>query len=141
MCGLVVVVIAVGAALLAGFVAPFAFDQTDFDAALQPPSASHWFGTDELGRDQFSRILYGLRVSVMVGRPVRRPLDGGRRAAGPGGRASTACLDPLVSRLTDTLLSFPFLVLAVGLAAILGPSLTTAIVAIGVGTGSRRSSG
>ena len=50
-------------------------------------------------------------------------------------------LDPLVSRLTDTMLAFPFLVLAVGLAAILGPSLTTAIVAIGIGTVSRRSSG
>ena len=134
MCGLVVVVVAVGAALLAGLVAPFAFDQTDFDNALSPPSASHWFGTDELGRDQFSRILYGLRVSVMVAAlsvalsvAVGVPLG---LAAGFYG-----FLDPLVSRLTDTLLSFPFLVLAVGLAAILGPSLTTAIVAIGVGIG------
>jgi peptide/nickel transport system permease protein len=129
--GLVVVVIAVAAALLAGLVAPFPFDQTDFSSALQPPSPKHWFGTDELGRDQFSRVLYGMRASVLVAAmsvalsmAVGVPLG---LAAGFYG-----FVDPIVSRLTDTLLSFPFLVLAVGLAAILGPSLSTATVAIGI---------
>jgi peptide/nickel transport system permease protein len=129
--GLAVVVIALGAAALADLVAPYAFDQTDFSAALLPPSPEHWFGTDELGRDQFSRVLFGLRASVAVGAMsvvlsmlVGVPLG---LAAGFYG-----FLDPVVSRLTDTLLSFPFLVLAVGLAAILGPSLTTATVAIGI---------
>jgi peptide/nickel transport system permease protein len=129
--GLVVVVIAVGAAVLANLVAPYGFDQTDFAAALQPPSSAHWFGTDELGRDQLSRVLYGLRVSVWVAvlsvamsMAIGVPLG---LAAGFYG-----WFDPLVSRLTDTLLSFPFLVLAVGLAAILGPSLSTATVAIGI---------
>jgi peptide/nickel transport system permease protein len=129
--GLAVVVIAVGAALLADLVAPYEFAQIDFDATLQPPSGAHWFGTDELGRDQLSRVLFGLRVSIWVAvlsvalsMAVGVPLG---LAAGFYG-----VLDPVVSRLTDTLLSFPFLVLAVGLAAILGPSLTTATVAIGV---------
>jgi peptide/nickel transport system permease protein len=129
--GLVVVVIAVGAALLADLVAPFGYDETDFGAALQPPSANHWFGTDDLGRDQLSRILFGLRVSIWVAvlsvalsMAVGVPLG---LAAGFYG-----VIDPVVSRLTDTLLSFPFLVLAVGLAAILGPSLTTVTVAIGI---------
>jgi peptide/nickel transport system permease protein len=129
--GLVVVVLACGAALLANFISPYAFDHTDFAAALQPPSPRHWFGTDELGRDQFSRVLFGLRASVLVAAmsvalslAVGVPLG---LAAGFYG-----VLDPLVSRLTDTLLSFPFLVLAVGLAAILGPSLATATVAIGI---------
>ena len=129
--GLIVVVIALGGALLANLVAPYAFDQTDFSAALQPPSPAHWFGTDELGRDQFSRVLFGLRASVLVAAMsvalsmiVGVPLG---LAAGFYG-----FLDPVVSRLTDTLLSFPFLILAVGLAAILGPSLTTATVAIGI---------
>jgi peptide/nickel transport system permease protein len=129
--GLTVVVIAVGAALLADLVAPYGFDQTDFAAAIQPPSGAHWFGTDDLGRDQFSRVLFGLRVSIWVAvlsvalsMAVGVPLG---LAAGYYG-----LLDPVVSRLTDTLLSFPFLVLAVGLAAILGPSLTTATVAIGI---------
>jgi peptide/nickel transport system permease protein len=129
--GLVVVVLACGAALLANLVAPYSFDHTDFAATLQPPSPRHWFGTDELGRDQFSRVLFGLRASVLVAAMsvtlsfvVGVPLG---LAAGFYG-----ILDPVVSRLTDTLLSFPFLVLAVGLAAILGPSLATATVAIGV---------
>jgi len=130
--GFVVVLVAVGAALLADLVAPYPSANTDFHAVLQPPSGAHWFGTDYLGRDQLSWILYGLRASVLVGAMavglsmlVGVPLG---LLAGYYG-----FLDPLVSRLTDTLLAFPFLVLAVGLAAILGPSLTTATVAIGVG--------
>jgi peptide/nickel transport system permease protein len=129
--GLIVVVLAVLAALLAGVLAPYPFAHTDFGAALQPPSGRHWFGTDELGRDQFSRVLYGLRASVGVGAMsvtlsllVGVPLG---LLAGYYG-----FLDPVVSRLTDTVLAFPFLVLAVGLAAILGPSLVTATVAIGI---------
>jgi peptide/nickel transport system permease protein len=131
--GLIVVVAAILAALLANVIAPFPPDQTNFPAAsLLPPSPSHWFGTDELGRDQFSRVLFGLRVSLtvsalsiglslVVGVPLGLLAGFYRR------------IDPVVSRLTDTLLAFPFLVLAVGLAAILGPSLFTATIAIGVG--------
>src|SRR5204863_4352095 len=113
--GLVVVVLAVGAAALAGLVAPYSFDHTDFTASLQPPSGQHWFGTDDLGRDQFSRALYGMRASIEVAllavslsMVVGVPLG---LLAGFYG-----FLDPIVSRFTDTLLSFPFLVLAVGLA-------------------------
>jgi peptide/nickel transport system permease protein len=131
MCGLVVVVIAVGAALLAGLVAPSDYDETNFSAALSPPSGSHWFGTDELGRDQLSRVLYGMRVSVAV---AAMAVALSMALGVPLGLAAGfyGFLDPVVSRLTDTLLSFPFLVLAVGLAAILGPSLTTATVAIAI---------
>jgi peptide/nickel transport system permease protein len=129
--GLVVVVVAVLAALLANLLAPYPPDQTNFSAALQPPSISHWFGTDELGRDQLSRILFGLRVSLSVSAlAIALSLVVGV----PLGLAAGFyhLLDPLVSRLADTLLAFPFLVLAVGLAAILGPSLLTATTAIGV---------
>jgi peptide/nickel transport system permease protein len=131
MSGLVVVFVAVAAALLAGVVTPYAYDQVNFSAALSPPSGSHWLGTDELGRDQLTRVLHGLRVSVAVAvmavalaMVIGVPLG---LLAGFYG-----FLDPVVSRFTDTLLSFPFLVLAVGLAAILGPSLSTATVAIGI---------
>ena len=55
--GSVVVIVAVGAALLADLVAPYPFARTDFSAVLQPPSGAHWFGTDYLGRDQFSWVL------------------------------------------------------------------------------------
>jgi peptide/nickel transport system permease protein len=130
--GLVVVTIAVLAAIIAPLIAPFPYDATDFTApAPQAPSLSHWLGTDELGRDQLSRVLFGLRVSVLVGAlsvvlavVIGVPLG---LLAGFYG-----WLDPIVSRFTDLLLAFPFLVLAVGLAAILGPSLFTAVVAIGV---------
>jgi peptide/nickel transport system permease protein len=129
--GLVVVTIAVLVALFAPLIAPYAYDHTDFSSALQPPSPQHWFGTDELGRDQLSRVMFGMRVSLSVAAMavalamvVGVPLG---LLAGFYG-----LLDPVVSRLTDTLLSFPYLVLAVGLAAILGPSLTTATMALGV---------
>jgi peptide/nickel transport system permease protein len=131
--GLTVVVLAVLLALLAPFIAPFPYEATDFSApAPQPPSGEHWLGTDELGRDQLSRVLYGLRASVIVGAlavalSVLIGVPLGLLAGFYG------WLDPVVSRLTDLLLAFPFLILAVGLAVILGPSLFTAVIAIGIG--------
>lgn len=131
--GLVVVSVAMLAALLAGLVAPYPFDLTNTAAGvpMHPPSGRYWFGTDFLGRDQLSRVVFGLRASVAVGLlsvvlslVVGVPLG---LLAGFYG-----AVDPVISRLTDTMLAFPFLVLAVGLAAILGPSLSTAIIAIGV---------
>jgi len=129
--GLVVVVVAVLVALLANVIAPYDPDHTDFAAALQPPNGTHWFGTDELGRDQLSRVMFGLRssllvavLSIAVSLAVGVPLG---LAAG-----FYRGLDRVVSRFADTLLAFPFLVFAVGLAAILGPSLLTATAAIGV---------
>ncbi|MPZ27486.1 MAG: ABC transporter permease subunit [Micromonosporaceae bacterium] len=130
--GLVVVVVVLAAAALADLLAPYPFDLVDFDATLQPPSLAHWFGTDELGRDQLSRVLHGLRVSMIVGvMSVVLSLVVGVPLGLLAG--FYRLLDPVISRLTDTLLAFPFLVLAVGLAAILGPSLTTATVALAVG--------
>ena len=133
MVGLIVVSAAVLLAALAPLIAPFPYDGTDFTApAPAPPSPHHWFGTDELGRDQFSRVLFGLRASVIVGAlaVVLSVLIGvplGLLAGFYG------WVDPIVSRLTDLLLAFPFLILAVGLAVIIGPSLLTAIIALGVG--------
>jgi peptide/nickel transport system permease protein len=129
--GLGVVVLAVLAAALANVVAPFPPDRVDFAVPLHPPSPAHWFGTDDLGRDQFSRVLFGLRASVSVGvLSVALSLGVGVPLGLLAG--FYRWLDPVVSRLTDTLLAFPFLVLAVGLAAIVGPSLTIATVAIGI---------
>ncbi|MGH3680110.1 MAG: ABC transporter permease [Natronosporangium sp.] len=130
--GLVVVVVVLLAAVLADLLAPYSPTLVDFDATLQPPSPEHWFGTDELGRDQLSRVLHGVRVSVIVGvMSVLLSLVVGVPLGLLAG--FYRLLDPVISRLTDTLLAFPFLVLAVGLAAILGPSLTTATVALAIG--------
>jgi peptide/nickel transport system permease protein len=130
--GLLVAGVFVLAAALAPLVAPADPNRTVFAEALQPPSPAHWLGTDDLGRDQLSRVIYGLRASLQVGliavalaMAVAVPLG---LLAGYYRR----WLDPVVSRLTDTLLAFPFLVLAVGLSAILGPSLLNASIAIGI---------
>jgi peptide/nickel transport system permease protein len=130
--GLVVATVFVLAALLAPLIAPADPNEAVFAEALQPPSPAHWLGTDDLGRDQLSRVIYGLRASLQVGllavalaMAVAVPLG---LLAGYYRR----WFDPVVSRLTDTLLAFPFLVLAVGLAAILGPSLLNATIAIGI---------
>jgi peptide/nickel transport system permease protein len=130
--GLVVAVVFVLAALLAPLLAPADPADTDFTQTLRPPSADHWLGTDELGRDQLTRVLYGLRVSLQVGllavglaMAIALPLG---LTAGYFRRV----WDPVVSRLTDTVLAFPFILIAVGLAAILGPSLRGAAIAIGI---------
>jgi peptide/nickel transport system permease protein len=131
MCGLVIVVVAVAAAVLANLVAPYPFDKPDFGSVLKPPSGAHWFGTDDLGRDQFSRVLFGLRASVTVAAlSVLLSMSIGVPLGLTAG--FYRFVDPVVSRLTDTLLSFPFLVLAVGLTAIFSQSLTTVTIAIGI---------
>ncbi len=130
--GAVIAVVFIVAALAAPLIAPYDPARADFGSALAPPGWSHWLGTDDLGRDQLSRIIHGARASMQVGVlavalafVVGVPLG---LVAGYYGRFA----DSLVSRITDTLLAFPFLVLAVGLAAVLGPSLLNATIAIGV---------
>ncbi|MFD6274031.1 ABC transporter permease [Streptomyces sp. NPDC060209] len=130
--GAVIAAVFILAALFAPLIAPYDPSQPDFQNVLAEPGAAHWLGTDDLGRDQLSRIVHGARASMQVGLVavvlafvVGVPLG---LLAGYYGRFA----DTAVSRLTDTMLAFPFLVLAVGLAAILGPSLTNATIAIGI---------
>nr|WP_262009749.1 ABC transporter permease [Streptomyces sp. FIT100] len=130
--GGVIAAVFVLAALLAPLIAPYDPARPDFGNVLAEPSWSHWLGTDDLGRDQLSRIVHGARASMQVGLLavvlaflVGVPLG---LLAGYYGRIA----DSTVSRITDTMLAFPFLVLAVGLAAVLGPSLSNATIAIGI---------
>lgn len=130
--GLVIVVIAVVVAIAAPLLAPYPPDAVDFTASLQRPSRAHWLGTDKVGRDQLSRVIYGVRVSMTVG--FASMLLSVSLGAALGLLAGYfRRLDPVISRITDAVLAFPFLVLAIGLSAILGPSLTTAIIALAVG--------
>jgi len=129
---LVVVVVVVFAAVFAPWVAPYSFSQTDFDAILAGPSREHLLGTDALGRDTFSRIIYGARASILAGffATVLAMI-----IAVPFGLAAgyyRGKFDTVIARVTDVLLAFPFLILAVGLAAILGPSLLNATLALGI---------
>jgi peptide/nickel transport system permease protein len=132
--GLVVAATFVVVAVLAPIVAPYSASTTDFNSTLAPPfSHHHLLGTDELGRDQLSRIIWGSRASIQAG--VFSTLLAIVIAVPIGIVAGyyRGWIDPVIARLTDVLLAFPFLVLAVGLAAILGPSLTNATLALGIG--------
>ena len=130
--GLVVVALFVAMALAAPFLAPYDPIGTSFSTVRKAPSAAHWFGTDEIGRDVLSRVIFGARaslaagvVSVLISLAIGVPV--GLLAGYAGGRT-----DMLISRLTDALLACPFLILAIALAAFLGPSLTNAMIAIGI---------
>lgn len=130
--GAVIVALFLLMAIFAPLIAPYAPDKTNFLLVRKPPDALHWFGTDEIGRDVLTRVIYGARasllagcVSVLVAMLIGVPL--GLLAGYLGG-----WWDMIVSRCTDALLSIPFLILAIALAAFLGPSLTNAMLAIGI---------
>lgn len=130
--GVVVLALAVLITVFANVLAPFDPNATNFAKSMAPPSGEHWFGTDQLGRDQFSRVLFGIRTSMLVGLSamVLSTILGSLLGVVA---AYYRRVDAVVSRLTDLLLAFPFLVLAIGLAAIIGPSRATVTVALAVG--------
>jgi len=132
MFGLVIVVIFVLAAALAPWIAPFDPLETNWSRLRQPPSWTHPFGTDENGRDVLSRVLHGARASMMagviaVGGAVLIGVPIGL-LAGLGGK----WMDVVISRVADAMLSIPFLILAIALAAFLGPALENAMLAIAI---------
>jgi peptide/nickel transport system permease protein len=132
MAGLVVVVTFIAMALFAPWIAPYDPLQTSWSAVRKAPTAAHWFGTDEIGRDVLSRVVWGARASLLAGLvSVCISLACGvpiGLIAGYVGRGT----DALISRITDAMLACPFLILAIALAAFLGPSLTNAMIAIGI---------
>ena len=132
MVGLAVVAMFVVAALFAPWLAPFDPVETSWSAIRQAPSSAHWFGTDDIGRDVLSRVIWGTRASLLAGVvavsiALALGVPIGMTAGFVGG-----FVDALISRLTDAFLACPFLILAIALAAFLGPNLTNAMIAIGV---------
>ncbi|MET7335415.1 ABC transporter permease [Nonomuraea sp. NPDC005650] len=122
----------VAVALLAPVLAPSGYAQGDLSIVSSPPSSTHWLGTDELGRDVFSRFLYGARTSLFaavqaVGVALLIGLPAGLIAGYVGG-----WVDTVLSRLNDAVMSAPALVLAVAVVAVLGPGLSNAMLAIGI---------
>jgi peptide/nickel transport system permease protein len=120
------------AALLAPFVAPYDPIKVDVTQSLQPPNAQHWLGTDDLGRDVLSRVIWGARVSlsvglisVSIGLLVGTSL--GLAAGYLGGK-----FDLFAMRGIDALLAFPALILAIGITSALGPQIQNAMIAIGI---------
>lgn len=130
--GLGIVVFFIILAIIAPFVAPYSFKDQSLTDRLLPPSGKHWFGTDDFGRDIFSRILYGARLSLWVGffsvlgSVILGTLFG--IVAGYYGR----WVDAIISRIFDIMLAFPSILLAIAVVAILGPSLQNALIAIAV---------
>ncbi|GEO15395.1 ABC transporter permease [Microvirga aerophila] len=130
--GAVLIALFVLLAIFAPLISPYDPNASDWMAVREAPSLTHLFGTDDLGRDVLSRVIFGARaslaagvVSVLVALLIGIPL--GLIAGFFGG-----VLDMLISRLADALLACPFLVLAIALAAFLGPSLENAMIAIGI---------
>ena len=130
--GLVVIVAFVVMALGAAWIAPYDPIATGFAIVRKAPSTAHWFGTDEIGRDVLSRVVFGARASLLAGVvsvliSISIGVPAGLLAGYAGGTT-----DMLISRVTDALLACPFLILAIALAAFLGPSLSNAMIAIGI---------
>jgi peptide/nickel transport system permease protein len=130
--GLVVVVAFILIAVLAPWVAPYDPIETSWSRIRRPPSEAHWFGTDENGRDVLSRLIWGARASLMAGvvsvmGAVAIGVPIGLLAGLAGG-----WVDATLSRIADAMLSVPFLILAIALAAFLGPALENAMIAIAV---------
>jgi len=132
MIGLAFTVCFILLAIAAPLLAPYDPLATNWAAVRKAPSATHLFGTDEIGRDVLARIIWGSRasllaglVSVMLALAIGVPI--GLVSGYVGG-----ILDGTLIRLIDAMLAIPFLILAIALAAFLGPSLTNAILAIGV---------
>ncbi|MDI3340527.1 MAG: ABC transporter permease [Sphaerobacter sp.] len=128
-----VILLLVLAAALAPIIAPYGIEEGDFAASLKGPSRDHLLGTDTLGRDIFSRVVYGARVSLEVGIiAVGISLVVGTVLGLIAGYTRIGLLDSLIMRSMDALLAFPTLVLALAITAALGPSLTNVMIAVGI---------
>lgn len=130
--GIVLLLLFLISAIFCPWLAPYPPDKTDYSVTLQPPSASHLLGTDEHGRDLFSRVMFGTRISFIIAglsvglaTVVGVPL--GLTAGYFGG-----LYDMVVGRILDTIFAFPAVLLAMGICVLLGPSETTAMIAIGI---------
>jgi ABC-type dipeptide/oligopeptide/nickel transport system permease subunit len=130
--GLFVVVLLIAGALLAPLVARHDPTSIDLAGALRPPSGAHWLGTDVQGRDVWSRLVYGARVSLAVGVASQAIALALGVALGLVAGYYGRWVDELVMRLADVTLAFPTLLLLIAMAAALEPSLGTVLITIGV---------
>jgi peptide/nickel transport system permease protein len=130
--GLIVIFLLVVVAIVAPAIVPHDPNDQSFRHKLEPPSSVNWFGTDEFGRDIFSRVLIGTRVALWVGiMPVLiAGLVGVTLGLVAGYYGKT--IDHVVMRVIDVVLAFPWLLLAIGIMAILGPGINNVIVAVAI---------
>jgi peptide/nickel transport system permease protein len=128
--GLTIVTLLILIAIFADFIAPFDPAAQSLARALQPPSGTHWFGTDEYGRDIFSRIVFGSRITLYIVFLVTITVSPLGLIIGAVAGYFGGWVDAVLMRITDIFLSFPSLILALAFVAVLGPSLQNAILAI-----------
>lgn len=132
MLGLMLILFFILLAIFAPVLTHFDYKAQNLTNRLQPPSSEHWFGTDDLGRDLFTRVIYGARISLWVGffSVVGSIIVGTFLGilAGYYGK----WVDTLISRLFDIMLAFPSILLAIAIVAALGPSLQNALLAIAI---------
>ena len=132
MLGVFILVVLVVCAVFADFIAPYAMDAQNLNGAYQLPTAAHWFGTDEYGRDIFSRCIFGARISLVVGFiavgfAIVAGVLLGSIAGYYGGK-----LDNLIMRVMDVLMSIPQMLLAMCIVTALGSSLFNLLLAVGL---------
>lgn len=130
MLGVFILVVLVVCAVFADFIAPYAMDAQNLNGAYQLPTAAHWFGTDEYGRDIFSRCIFGARISLVVGFiavgfAIVAGVLLGSIAGYYGGK-----LDNLIMRVMDVLMSIPQMLLAISISAALGSGLFNLMLAV-----------
>jgi len=130
--GAAIVAIAVLAAVVGPLITPFDPANQELALRLSGPTSTHWFGLDELGRDIFARVLVGARISLLVGLVVVGVSSTIGIALGSVAGYFGGAIDEAISRVIDILLAFPGLLLAIGLVAVLGPSLTNVVLALSV---------
>lgn len=130
--GIVIILFFIIVAVFAPYLTPYSFESMNAADRLQPPNSNYWFGTDDLGRDIFTRIVFGARISLQVGFfAVTGALIFGTFLGVLAG-FYRGWLDMLISRIFDIMLAFPSILLAIAIVAILGPSLQNALIAIAI---------
>jgi len=129
---MIILTVFVAASLLANVLAPYEIDEIDLENIEAAPSSEHILGTDDLGRDVYSRILHGGRVSLTVGivasiMQITIGVSLGAIAGYFGG-----IVDSLIMRVVDIIMCFPFFIIAIAMAAVVGPSMSNIIIIVGV---------
>ena len=132
--GCVLILVMILMCVFADFIAPYGFDEQDYMACFEGPSLQHICGTDNLGRDIFSRLVYGGRVSLTIG---IISVGIGLLVGGGSGAIAGCCggkLDNVLMRIMDILMAIPSVILAISICAALGPGLVNTMIAVGVST-------
>ena len=130
--GLAVILLVLFVLVAAPLIAPYDPNALDLLQRLAPPGAAHWFGNDEVGRDMFSRVVWGARTSVLIGFAIVGISMGAGTILGAFSGLAGGRIDTVIMRIMDVVLSFPSFVMAMALAAALGPDLINAMLAIAV---------